>query len=49
LAYLQAVADSDEWGWVFDEREGTAARLLESFTASLVNISMTPQERERGQ
>jgi hypothetical protein len=42
LAYLQALAENDEWGWVFDEREGTATRLLESFTVSLANIATAP-------
>jgi hypothetical protein len=39
LAYLKALAENDEWGWVFDECTGTAARLLESFVASIANIS----------
>jgi hypothetical protein len=35
LGYLQEIADSDEWGWVLDEREGTALALIESFAASI--------------
>jgi hypothetical protein len=42
LAYLQELAQSDEWSWVIDEREGTALRLIESFAASLANISAVP-------
>jgi hypothetical protein len=38
LAYLQEVADSDEWSWIIDEREDTARLLLESFAASIANI-----------
>src|SRR5713101_2396644 len=42
LAYLQELAENDEWGWVFDEREGTAVHLIESFAASIANISAAP-------
>ena len=38
LAYLRELAEDDEWGWVFEDREGTALGLIESFSASIGNI-----------
>jgi hypothetical protein len=38
LAYLRELAEDDEWGWVFDEREGTALGLIESFCGSIRNV-----------
>jgi hypothetical protein len=38
LAYLRELAEDDEWGWVFDEREGTALGLIESFCGSIGNV-----------
>jgi hypothetical protein len=43
LAYLQELAENEEWGWVLDEREGTAAGLIRSFAASIANIAAAPQ------
>jgi hypothetical protein len=42
LAYLQELAQSNEWSWVIEERDGTALHLIESFAASLANISAVP-------
>ena len=36
LAYLEEIAKRD--AWMFDDREGTAIALIESFAASLKNI-----------
>jgi hypothetical protein len=44
LAYLQELAQSDEWSWVIDDRDGVALHLIESFAASLANISAVPME-----
>jgi hypothetical protein len=38
LAYLRELAEDDEWGWIFDEREGTALGLIESFYGSIRNV-----------
>jgi hypothetical protein len=40
LAYLQAIAASDSW--MFSDREDAAMRLLESFAATVANISEKP-------
>jgi hypothetical protein len=39
LVYLQELAENEEWGWVIDDRDGVALHLIESFAASLANIS----------
>jgi hypothetical protein len=36
LAYLQDIAERD--AWMFDDREGCAARLIEGFAASIANV-----------
>jgi hypothetical protein len=38
LQYLQDLSRNDEWGWVLDEREGTAVALIESFTVSFAAL-----------
>jgi hypothetical protein len=38
LAYLKEIAESDEWGWTLDERNGTAVLLIESFAASIAAL-----------
>jgi hypothetical protein len=38
LAYLEEIAKRD--AWMFDDREGTAIALIESFAASLKNIGV---------
>jgi hypothetical protein len=39
LAYLQDIAERD--AWIFDDRKGSAGRLIESFATSLANILAT--------
>jgi hypothetical protein len=36
LAYLQDIAEPDEW--MFDDRTGSARRLIEGFAASIANV-----------
>ena len=36
LAYLQDIAERDVW--MFDDRQGSAALLLEGFAASIANV-----------
>jgi hypothetical protein len=36
LAYLQDIAERDEW--MFDDRTGSARRLIEGFAASIANV-----------
>jgi len=37
LAYLQDIAERE--AWMFDDRRGSAIRLIESFAASIANVS----------
>ena len=38
LQYLQELEQNDEWGWVLDEREGTAIALIKSFAVSVAAL-----------
>jgi len=44
LSHLQDIANSAEWRWVFEEREGAAVRLMESFAASIANLMTIKME-----